>query len=311
MAGLRESDSITEAVQPTPTCGVREEAHFICGVLEEAVMGFYALSPRVVAEALGLRRLILEPQPREDAETEGTPRLMLGSAGHQTTPQVEVEARGLRPCVFSSRLESGGQLPRHREKDLQDMLKGALIGRDASWIFGGTGVGMSVRVPLAALMATADEVAKGVVHVLPSKLASYSLHKYYQESEDKVVKNMASVWNDDVHLMPTQREFVVFSTPASIYHRLRSASSWQDLSLIVFDEIQVKDGLMALVLVYVLDLIVRRAPCAKGVRVLLMTATPRGPAFSILNSVLDKMGVSAGSVTLSPCESCKPFHRFP
>ena len=75
MAGLRESVSITDAVQPTPTCGVREEAHFICGVLEEAVMGFYALSPRVVAEALGLRRLILEPQPREEAETKGTPRL--------------------------------------------------------------------------------------------------------------------------------------------------------------------------------------------------------------------------------------------
>ena len=135
MAGLREGDSITEVVQPTPTCAVREVTYFTCCVLEEALMGFYAISPRVVAEALRLCRLILEAQPREEAETEGTPRLMLGIAGHQTTPQVEVESRGLRPCVFSSSLVSGGQLPRHWEADLQDMLKGALIVRDASWIF--------------------------------------------------------------------------------------------------------------------------------------------------------------------------------
>ena len=92
MAGLWEGDSITEAVQPTPTCGVWEETHFTCGVLVKAFMGFYALSPRVVAESLGVRRLILAPQLREEAEPESTPRLILGSAGHQSTTQVEVEA---------------------------------------------------------------------------------------------------------------------------------------------------------------------------------------------------------------------------
>ena len=122
---------------------------------------------------------------------------------------------------------------------------------------------------------------------------------------------MASIWHGDVKEMPTQREFVVFSTPVSAYHRLRTASSWQDLSFIVFDEIQVKDGLMALCILYVLDLIVRDASLAKGVRVLLMTATPFGPAYSMLKDALDLMSVRMGSVTLLPSTDWSTFKRIP
>ena len=58
-------------------------------------------------------------------------------------------------------------------------------------------------------MATPNEERKGVIHVLPRKLASYSLLGFYQESDNEVVKKMASVWNGDVKIWPTQREFVV------------------------------------------------------------------------------------------------------
>ena len=72
MAGLRENDSIT---------GVLEEAHFTCSVLEQALIRPFALLSPVAAQARGLCRLVPEPQPREEAETEGAPRLMLGSGG--------------------------------------------------------------------------------------------------------------------------------------------------------------------------------------------------------------------------------------
>ena len=146
---------------------------------------------------------------------------------------------------------------------------------------------------------------------MPRKLPSYSILRFYQESEYEVVANMASIWNGDTKIWPIQREFVVLSTPVSTFHRLQDASSWRDLSFIVFDEIQVKDGLVYLLIVYVLDLIRRRDPRASGVRVLLMTATPRGAAYLTLESALDKMGVSTGSVTLLPCESHEQYHRFP
>ena len=57
----------------------------------------------------------------------------------------------------------------------------------------------------------------------------------------------------------------------------------------------------------VLDLILRGASCASGLRGLLMTASPRGAVYSTLEVGLDKMGVSAGSVTLLPCESYERF----
>ena len=68
---------------------------------------------------------------------------------------------------------------------------------------------------------------------------------------------------------------------------------------------------MFLLIVYVLDLIIHGDPRAEGVRVLLMTATPRGAAFSTLESVLNKMGASMGSVTLTASESYKQFSRIP
>ena len=53
MAGLREGESITEAVKVKPTCGVLEEAHFECGVLEDALMRPFELPPREEGEADG------------------------------------------------------------------------------------------------------------------------------------------------------------------------------------------------------------------------------------------------------------------
>ena len=288
---------ITFELKRSPTKCVRDEVHLTRGVLEEALM-------RVVGDSEGSPWLIPGQQSRKDAEADGAPRLTSGNAGQQS-------ARRVRPCVFQNRLESCGWLPRNMEKELQTNLKVQLRGRHLSWIFGGTGVGKSRRAPRAALMSLEDDVPKGVLHVLPRKLASYSLLDFYWQSEYEEVRNMASIWHGDVKEMPTQREFVVFSTPVSAYHRFRTAKSWQDLSFIVFDEVQVKDGLMALCILYVLDLIVNDAPLAKGVRVLLMTATPFGPAYSMLKSALDLMGVRTGSVTLSPCADWSTFARLP
>ena len=90
---------------------------------------------------------------------------------------------------------------------------------------------MSWYAPFAALLAYAVEVFMGALHLALRELASYSFHKFYQESEIEVVKNMSSVWNGDVKDMPMQREFLVLTTPVSSFHRLRSASSCDDLSL--------------------------------------------------------------------------------
>ena len=73
-AVMSAGEMITEALKRTVTCGVREEAHFSCWGLSEALM----------------RRL--EGTPREGAEAEGVPRLMPGGAGQQTAPQAVVEA---------------------------------------------------------------------------------------------------------------------------------------------------------------------------------------------------------------------------
>ena len=294
--------SITAALKLSPTSSVREEVHLTCGDLEEALMRLGDVPPRVVGDSEGSPWLIPGQQTREGAEAAVAPRLTSRDAGLQS-------ARRVRPCVFKNRLKSCGYLPRDMEKELQIDMKDQLRGHHLSWVFGGTGVGKSRRAPPAAMMSLEGDLPRGVLHVLPRKLASYSLLDFYVESEYEVVRNMASIWHGDVKEMPTQREFVVFSTPVSAYHRLRTASSWQDLSFIVFDEIQVKDGLMALCILYVLDLIVRGAPLAKGVRVLLMTATPYGPAYSMLKDALDLMSVRMGSVTVLPCTNWSTFTR--
>ena len=245
----------------------------------------------------------------EEVEAEGVPRLRPSSVGQPTAPQVVGEALGTRVHVFSLELESEGQLPQEFEADLQLLVQTQLRGREALWCFGNTGVGKSRRIPLAAL--TVEDDPKGVAHIMPRKIAASYIADFYQESANEVVKNMAFIWNGDTKHAPTQREFVEIITPVSFYHRLRSASSWQDLSLIVFDEIHIKDGIMALIIVYVLALIHRGAPCARGVRVLLMTATPQGPAYSVLKTVLDKMDISAGELTLSPGVDWQEFERIP
>ena len=228
----------------------------------------------------------MEFAKEEVAEVEEAPWLMPGSAASQAEfdnsqesairRQAEERRRHWdRAYVFRPKLTRRVQLPCEIEKPLQKLLQRELLNcrpmRSVSWVFGATGVGKSRRTPLAAQMAMRDDDRKGVLHVLPRKIAAYSILGFYQESSYEVVQDMASVWNGDVHVPPTQREFVVLSTPVSAFHRLRYASCWQDLSLIVFDEFQVKDGLMFLLIVYVLARITRKHHCAKGVRVLLMT----------------------------------------
>ena len=75
----------------------------------------------------------------EEAEAEGTPRLM---------------PREKNPYVFGSELKSGGRLPSHKDASLQTKLSIELQENAVSWVFGKTGVGKSRRTPLAALMAT-------------------------------------------------------------------------------------------------------------------------------------------------------------
>ena len=290
-AVMTTGKSITEALKGTLTCGVCEEVDFSYGDLERLLMR------------------CIDGTRRAEAEAEGVPRLRPESAGQPAAPLVLVEARGSRECVFEFELVSKGQLPQDNDTDAQRLVARELHGREASWCFGGTGVGKSTRLPLAAL--TVEEHPKGVAHLLPRKIAASSISKSYNSFGHEVVQNMVFVWNGDAKYMPTQREFVVLITPVSFYHLLRDASSWQDLSLIVFDEIHVKDGMMALIIIYVLALIHRGAPCARGVRVLLMTATPQGPAYSELKSVLDKMGISAGALTLKPCEDWQSYKRIP
>ena len=82
--------------------------------------------PRQAGEAEGLPRLSPELQPWEEVEAEGVPGLLQGIAGQQTAPQVVLEARRLRPCVFRSRLTSGGQFSPYTEKELLDLLKVAM-----------------------------------------------------------------------------------------------------------------------------------------------------------------------------------------
>ena len=281
---------------------------FICGAVEKQLMRC-----QEGAEAGGTPQLMPGSwAPQKGAEAGGTPGLMPGSL----VPPSEVVPKGTgnRPYVFADGLPSGGELPQHREKHLQDMFENALLSSFVVWVFGGTGVGKSRRSPLAVMMALVNLgiEPKGVLHVNPKKLSAYSLLGMYQDPNNEVVvQQMASIFNGDMWHFPWQKEFVVLSTPASTYHRLRKASSWQDLSLIVFDEIQVTDGLVYLLIVYVIGLISRRDPRASGVRVLLMTATPRGSAYNTLLAVLGRMRVNPGTVTLSASESYKQYKRTP
>ena len=76
-----------------------------------------------------------------------------------------------------------------------------------------------------------SEFFMGALHLALRKLASYSFHKFYQESEIEVVKYMSSVWNGNVNDITMQPESVVLTTPVSPFHRLPSACSCDDLSL--------------------------------------------------------------------------------
>ena len=281
-AVMREGELITEAMKLKKDVPI-PPADFTPGDLEAEFMRIVEDAQLKGAEVGRSSRLMPENLPRKQA--------------------------GAFPSDDS--LKSGGELPLHTEIELQRELKHVFRTGVVSWVFGGTGVGKSRRTPPAAQMAMAAEgkVVKGTLHVSPRKLSSDSLLEIYKSHEFEVVQNMASVWNGDLKLAPMQREFVVLSTPVSTFHLLQKASSWKDLSLIVFDEIQVKDGLVAFLIVYVLDMIMKKDPRANGVRVLLMTATPEGPAFSTLQSVLNRMQVFPGTVTLAPCESWKPCRR--
>ena len=86
-------------------------------------------------------------------KVDGSPRLLTGSAVHRK----EVASRqqtGRRSrdqeLSFNSTFMSGGQLPRYTGMLLRE------LGTRKVSLTGVTGVGMSGRVPLAALMATGD-----------------------------------------------------------------------------------------------------------------------------------------------------------
>ena len=75
---LREGESIMEAVKLYNQFP-KKKAHFTCGVPEEAFMG------RQVA-------------PQEEAEAEGAPRLMPGSAAQQEEAEAEGAPRLMPGC---------------------------------------------------------------------------------------------------------------------------------------------------------------------------------------------------------------------
>ena len=167
MAGLREGESITEAVMLTPSCGDREESHFTVGVAAVVPTRSFVFLPREEGDAEDLQQLIPVLQHGEEAETEVALLLMPFSAEQQTAQQVVVEARGWRACVFGSMLKFGGELPVYTDFCIHDTLGGTLGGLNARWIDSKTGAGMSLRAPLAALVETTGEKPKGVLHVLP------------------------------------------------------------------------------------------------------------------------------------------------
>ena len=58
-----------------------------------------------------------------------------------------------------------------------------------------------------------SEFFMGALHLALRKLASYSFHKFYQESEIEVVKYMSSVWNGNVNDITMQPSFL-FPSPS-------------------------------------------------------------------------------------------------
>ena len=114
-----------------------------------------------------MRSFELPPREEEEADSEGAPLVMPGSAGQHAALQVVVEARGWRACVFGSMLKFGGEIPVYTDFCIHDTLGGTLGGLNARWIVSKTGAGKSLRAPLAALVETAGAKPKGVLHVLP------------------------------------------------------------------------------------------------------------------------------------------------
>ena len=178
-------------------------------------------------------------------------------------------------------------------------------------VTGGTGTGKSTLTPKAILEAFSEKQLRGVAHLLPKKIAADSIASWYWNHADQALQSLPHIWNGDYKVWPRKAPFVVLMTPVCLFHRLRDARSWNDIGCYVVDEIHSKEALSCLFVAIFVSLKQRRDARVAHARLFLMTATPKGPVFNVINKFLDSRGVTARSVEISPTvESKEPIHLW-
>ena len=178
------------------------------------------------------------------------------------------------------------------------------VGADSEFgifvVTGRTGTGKSTLTPKAILEAFSEKQLRGVVHLLPKKIAADSIASWYWNHADEALHSLPHIWNGDYKMWPRKTTFVVLVTPVCLFHRLRDARSWNDIGCYVVDEIHSKEALSCLFVAIFVSLKQQRDARVAHARLLLMTATPKGPVFGVIRKFFDSRGVTARSVKICP-----------
>ena len=112
------------------------------------------------------------------------------------------------------------------------------------FVTGDPGSGKSTRAPMAALKAleTMGCGGRGAALLLQKKLGAQTLFDHIARWQPGV----ARLWNGEDKMDPKQQPFLMLTTPVSFYHCIKSADAWEDVGLLVLDEIHNKSGMMHL-----------------------------------------------------------------
>ena len=126
------------------------------------------------------------------------------------------------------------------EWHLSKVLDERMCDVDVVWIRGWCGSGKSTRVPrsLGWTQENSDNPV-GVVHCVPTGVIAQTLYMHYHKEGYGIAQRVCR-WHGkqyETHEVPRTSRFVALCTPASLFHLLQKADTWNDIGYLVLDEV--------------------------------------------------------------------------
>ena len=115
------------------------------------------------------------------------------------------------------------------------------------WVTGPCGSGKSTRVPrsLGWTHENPDNpditsgAGGGVAHCVPTNMTARTPHRHYCKQGWRIAHRVCR-WHGarhETHAAPRTSRFVALCTPASLFHLLQNADTWNDIGFLVLDEV--------------------------------------------------------------------------